>query len=61
MFMATVSKRLSPGSEKMSHLMKLITGKTKFAIAGMRFSGQIYPAAWNIIKRTFGRARVIDS
>ena len=59
MFLATVDKRMIPDSEKMSHLKTLLTGKAKFAISGMGYSGQFYGAAWSILERKFGRPLVI--
>ena len=59
MFIATVDERMTPDSEKMSHLKTLLTGKAKSAILGMGYSGQFYSAAWNILERKFGRPHVI--
>ena len=59
MVIATVDRRPIPDSEKMSHLKTLLTGKAKFAISGMVYSGQIYGAALSILERKFGRPHVI--
>ena len=59
MFIATVDQRPVPDSEKISHLMTLLTGKASSAISGMGYSGQFYGAAWSNLERQFGGPHVI--
>ena len=59
MFIATVDQRPIPDSEKISHLMTLLTGKARSAISGMGYSGQFYGAASNILERQFGGPHVV--
>ena len=48
-----------PDTEKMSHLKTLLTQKAASVISAMVYSGQIYGAAWSILKRKLGRTHVI--
>ena len=55
MIKARVHHRDIPGSEKMSHMKTLLTGKAKSAISGMGYSGEFYAQAWELLGRKYGR------
>ena len=43
----------------MNHLETLVTGKAKYAIAGLGYTEDMYDAAWNTLVDQFGRPHVV--
>ena len=44
---------------KMNHLKTQVTGKTKDAIAGLGYTGDMYDVVWNTVIDQFGRPQVV--
>ena len=58
-FLATVDESGITDSNKMKFLKSLLNGKTKAAIGGMGFSGQMYQVAWQTLENDFGRPELV--
>ena len=59
LFTPTIHNAPIDDNAKMSHWKTLVKGKAKAAIAGLRFSGVIYSAAWNALVTNIGRPQTI--
>ena len=58
-FLATVDESGITDSNKMKNLKSLLVGEAKAAIEGMKFSGQMYQVAWQILEHDFGRPKLV--
>ena len=59
LFTATIHNAPSDDNAKMGYLKTFVKGKAKAAIAGLRYSGSMYTAAWNALVTSFGRPQTI--
>ena len=61
MFLATMDNAGIDNNLKTNHLKTLVTAKSKAAIAGMGYSGEMCHHAWETLSRNFGRKQIIVS
>ena len=59
LFQATVHAANMDDGVKMNHLQAMVTGKAKEAIAGMRYTAEMYNVAWNVLVRNFGKPQMV--
>ena len=59
LFQATVHAANIDDSVKMNHLKTMVTGKANEAIAGLKYTAEMYNVAWNVLVRNFGKPQMV--
>ena len=61
MFTATIGTSSMSNQEKMIRLKNLFSGRAHATIANLSFDGNMFPQAWSLLERRFGKPHVIVS